>query len=179
MKTQLVNVLIGKSVLDVFLVGTIAVVVYLNAFPPTFHGWGEAVVQDRCISGWVVNDADPWQRVEVQLFVDGKFAGTQRAQLSRPDVAAAGWSKDEWHGYRFVLSDLTPGVHEARVYAVHASGARYTLQLLGDPITFEVSEAGWKSFHTKAQRKTQSHEEDSFVGFVSSFVPLCETLFAH
>jgi uncharacterized membrane protein len=180
MKTQLVNVLIGKSVLDVLLVGTIAVVVYLNAFPPTFHGWGEAVVQDRCISGWVVNDADPWQRVEVQLFVDGKFAGTQRAQLSRPDVAAAGWSKDEWHGYRFVLSDVTRGVHEARVYAVHASGARYTLQLLGDPIRFEVTEDGsWKAFHLKAQRKIQRHKEDSFVGFVSSFVPLCENLFAH
>jgi hypothetical protein len=140
MKTQLVNVLIAKSVLDTLLVATIAVVVYLNAFPPTFHGWGEAVVQERTIAGWAVNDADPWQRVEVQLFVDGKLVGTQLAQLSRPDVLAAGWSKSEWCGYRFVLSDLNPGRHEARVYAVHASGngARYTLQLLGDPIKFEV-----------------------------------------
>jgi hypothetical protein len=142
MKTQLVNVLIAKSVLDTLLVATIAVVVYLNAFPPTFHGWGEAVVQERTIAGWAVNDADPWQRVEVQLFVDGKLVGTQLAQLSRPDVLAAGWSKSEWCGYRFVLSDLNPGRHEARVYAVHASGngARYTLQLLGDPIGFEVNE---------------------------------------
>jgi hypothetical protein len=142
MKTQLVNVLIAKSVLDTLLVATITVVVYLNAFPPTFHGWGEAVVQERTIAGWAVNDADPWQRVEVQLFVDGKLVGTQLAQLSRPDVLAAGWSKSEWCGYRFVLSDLNPGRHEARVYAVHASGngARYTLQLLGDPIEFEVNE---------------------------------------
>jgi hypothetical protein len=140
MKIQLVNVLIAKSVLDTLLVATIAVVVYLNAFPPTFHGWGEAVAHDRSISGWVVNDADPWQRVEVQLFVDGKFVGTQLAQISRPDVVAAGWSKSEWCGYRFVVNDLAAGVHEARVYAVHASGngARYTLQLLGDPIKFEV-----------------------------------------
>ena len=146
MKTQLVNVLIAKSILDTVLVSTIAVVVYLNAFPPTFHGWGEAVVQEHSISGWAVNHADPWQRVEVQLFVDGKFAGTQLAQLSRPDVAAAGWSKDEWHGYRFVLN-LGAGGHEARVYAVHPSGtgARYTLQLLGDPIRFTVNEAGaWR-----------------------------------
>ena len=35
-----------KSILDTVLVATVAVVVYLNAFPPTFHGWGEAVVQE-------------------------------------------------------------------------------------------------------------------------------------
>lgn len=139
MKNQLVNVLIVKSVLDTVLVATIAVVVYLNAFPPTFHGWGEAVVQERSISGWAVNDADPWRRVEVQLFIDGKLVGSQLAQLSRPDVVAAGWSKSEWCGYRFAVNDLAEGRHEARVYAVHSSGdgARYTLQLLGDPIRFE------------------------------------------
>src|SRR5262245_24433210 len=161
MKSLLVNALITKSVLDTLLVGTIAVVVYLNAFPPTFHGWGEAVVEDRSISGWAVNNADPWQRVEVQLFIDGKFAGTQPAQLSRRDVTAAGWSKDDWHGYRFGLADLAAGVHEARVYGIHASGKGYTLQLLGDSIKFEVSEDGsWKAFHTKAQRKTQRHREN-------------------
>ena len=137
---KLVNLLIVKSILDTILVATIGVVVYVNAFPPTFHGWGEAVVQEKRIAGWAVNDADPWARVEVQFFIDGKFVGTQLAQLSRPDVVAAGWSKDEWHGYSFPLADLKPGTHEARVYAVHASGngSRYTLQLLGDPIRFEV-----------------------------------------
>jgi hypothetical protein len=136
---RLVNLLIVKSVLDTILVATIAVVVYLNAFPPTFHGWGEAVVQEKSIAGWAVNDADPWAHVEVQLFIDGKLVGTQLAQLWRPDVLAAGWSKDEWHGYSFAVTDLNPGMHEARVYAVHSSrdGARYTLQLLGDPIKFQ------------------------------------------
>src|SRR6185295_5692739 len=150
---KLVNLLIVKSILDTVLVATIAVVVYLNAFPPTFHGWGEAVVQEKTIAGWAVNDADPWARVEVQLFVDGQLVGTQVAQLSRPDVVSAGWSKDEWHGYSFPLSGLK-GVHEARVYAVHASGngSRYTLQLLGEPIKFEVTaDGGWKTFHAKAQ----------------------------
>ena len=42
-RSQLVNVLIGKSILETILVGTLAVVVYLQAFPPTFHGWGEFV----------------------------------------------------------------------------------------------------------------------------------------
>jgi hypothetical protein len=146
--TRLVNLLIAKSILETILVGTIAVVVYLNAFPPTFHGWGEAVAGTKSISGWVVSDADPWRRVEVQLFVDGKLIGTQVAHVSRPDVVAAGWSKDEWHGYSFPVDGLASGSHEARVYALHASGActRYTLQMLGDPIRFKVKgDGGWAS----------------------------------
>ena len=142
--TRLVNLLIAKSILETILVGTIAVVVYLNAFPPAFKGWGEAVVSSQSIAGWVVSDTDLWRRVEVQLFIDGKLAGTQVAYLSRPDVAAAGWARDEWHGYNFPLTWLSPGVHEARVYALHSSGkgTRYTLQLLGDPIKFELQTNG-------------------------------------
>jgi hypothetical protein len=142
---RLVHLLIAKSILDTLLVGTIAVVVYLNTFPPTFHGWGEAVVDERSVSGWAVSSTEPWRRVEVQLFVDGKLVGTQVAHLPRPDVKAAGWAKDEWHGYRFIVTDLAAGTHEARVYALHGSGARYTLQQLGDPIRFEVSADGvWR-----------------------------------
>ncbi|HJP95339.1 MAG TPA: hypothetical protein VJ875_25545 [Pyrinomonadaceae bacterium] len=141
---KLLNLLIIKSILDTVLVGTIAVAVYLNTFPPTFHGWGEAVPESQSVSGWAVDNADPWGRIEVQLFVDGKLAGMQVAQLSRPDVVTAGWSKDEWHGYEFRLTGLNVGMHEARVYALHSSrgGARYTLQMLGDPIRFEVSADG-------------------------------------
>ena len=143
-KSHLVNLLIAKSVLETILVSAIALGVYLNAFPPTFHGWGEAVTTSQSIAGWVVSDSDPWRRVEVQLFIDGKLVGTQVAHLSRPDVLAAGWSKDEWHGYRFPVNGLSTGVHEARVYALHSSskGTRYTLQLLGDPIQFEVQTDG-------------------------------------
>ena len=142
---SLVNVLIAKSILETVLVGTIAVVVWMKVFPPTFHGWGEAVVEARSISGWVVDDRDQWRRVEVQLFIDGRFVGTQVAGLSRPDVVKAGWAKDEWHGYSFVVSDLGAGMHEARVYALHESGNRYTLQMLGDAIRFQVETDGrWR-----------------------------------
>ena len=146
--SQLVNLLIAKSIFETILVGAIAVAVYFNAFPPTFHGWGEAVAQTQSIAGWAVSDVDPWQRVEVQLFIDGKFVDRQVAQLSRPDVFAARWSKDEWHGYSFAVPGMASGAHEARVYALHPSsgGARYTLQLLGDPIRFEVGADGnWRS----------------------------------
>ena len=145
MAKKLVNLLLAKSIIETIFVGALAVVVYTKLFPPTFHGWGEAVVESRSISGWAVDNADPWRRVEVQLFVDGKLVGTQVAQLSRPDVVSAGWAKDEWHGYSFVMNGLGVGVHEARVYALHKSGERYTLRMLGDPIRFEVDiNDSWK-----------------------------------
>jgi hypothetical protein len=136
-RPQLVNLLIGKSILETLFVGTLAVVVWTSAFPPTFHGWGEAI-DSQAIAGWAVNNASPWERVEVQLFIDGKLYASQVAQLSRRDVVTAGWAKDEWHGYNFTVAGLAAGQHEARVYALHRSGGRMTLQLLGDPIPFAV-----------------------------------------
>lgn len=141
-RSKLINVLIAKSLLDVLLVGTVAVGFYMKAFPPYFHGWGEAT--NDSIAGWAVNNSAPWDRVQVQLFIDGQFAETATANLSRPDVAAAGWARDEWHGYNFRLSNLSQGSHEARVYVLHESGRaqRYTLQLLGDPVKFSVDGEG-------------------------------------
>ena len=123
-RSQLINLLIGKSILDTIFVGTLAVVVYVNVFPPTFHGWGEFVVDRRSVAGWGVNNAAPWDRLEVQLFIDDNLYGTQLAQLSRPDVVTAGWARDEWHGYNFAVSGLAAGNHEARVYALHRNGDR-------------------------------------------------------
>jgi hypothetical protein len=138
---SLVHVLVGKSIFETLLVVILAVCFFLNAFP-RFHGWGEAT--PHAIAGWVVNNRAPWHRVEVQLFVDGEFAGRSVANQSRADVVAAGWSKDEWHGFTFPIRSVPAGAHEARVYALHDSGegARKTLQLVGDPIRFVVSQDG-------------------------------------
>ena len=137
---KLAHLLIAKSILDTIFVGVMAVVVYTRAFPPTFRGWGEAVVETQTISGWVVNSAIPEQRVEVQLYIDERFITRTGAYDPRPDIVAAGWSKDPWHGFNFWISKLPPGKHEAKVYAVHriAHGSRFTLQLIGDPIEFET-----------------------------------------
>jgi hypothetical protein len=138
----LIHVLVAKSIAETLLVGGLAVFAFVTFLPPFFHGWGE--VTSGGISGWAVNSAAPWDRVEVQLFVDGSFVATAFANESRPDVSAAGWSKDQWHGYTFSLSQLHPGSHQARVYALHDSGngARKSLQLLGDPIPFVVDDRG-------------------------------------
>jgi hypothetical protein len=139
---SLVHVLIGKSVVETLLVGALAVFAFMNVLPPYFRGWGE--VSDTGISGWAVNNAAPWSRVEVQLFVDGKLVAHGVADQPRPDLLTFGWAKDEWHGYTFVISALPAGRHEARVYALHDSGngARKSLQLLGNPISFQVDRNG-------------------------------------
>lgn len=135
---RLTNALIGKSIAETLFVGTLAILAYFTIVPPVFHGWGE--ILDESIVGWAINDADPWGRVEVHLYVDDQFVGKQAASLARPDVRAAGWANDDWHGYRFSLPAFPPGVHEARVYARHDSGneTRKSLQMLGEPIRFSV-----------------------------------------
>jgi hypothetical protein len=139
---RLVHVLIGKSIVETLVVGALAVIAFVTVLPPYFHGWGE--VTETGISGWAVNNASPWERVEVQLFVDGKFVSAGIANQSRPDVSAAGWAKDPWHGYSFRLTKLSLRYHEARVYALHDSGAgaRKSMQLVGDPILFFVDDKG-------------------------------------
>jgi hypothetical protein len=142
---RLVNLLIGKSIIETVVVGALAVFTFMSVFPPTFHGWGE--VTSTGISGWAVNDAAPDERIEVQLFVDGNFVGQGKADQHRPDVSAAGWAQDAWHGYDFTIpSQLrTSGqIHEARVYVLHGNenGIRKSLQLLGDPISFTFNEDG-------------------------------------
>ena len=142
---KLVHLLIGKSIAETLVVGALAVFAFITVLPPYFHGWGE--VTEGGISGWAVNNAAPWERVEVQLFVDGQFVAAQVANQSRPDVSAAGWAKDPWHGYSFPVTKLSLYYHEARVYALHDSGAgaRKSLQLVGDPIPFFVDDRGTMS----------------------------------
>jgi len=139
---KLVTILIGKSIAETILVGTIAVFSFIEMFPPYYHGWGEATTHS--IAGWVVNDAAPWDRVEVQLFIDDAFIASTFANQSRPDVKTAKWARDEWHGYEFPLATIAAGEHEARIYAVHATRDRLkrTLQLVGDPIRFRRNQDG-------------------------------------
>lgn len=149
---KLVHALVLKSLAETILVTTLAVAFYFSAFPPYFHGWGEAA--PHAISGWVINQRVPWQRVEVQLFIDGRFVATAVANRPRPDVVNSGWGSDEWHGYEFPAPAVPLGFHEARVYALHSSseGIR-TLQQVGDPIQFTVDESG--TLHNRLKASTR------------------------
>ena len=94
----------------------------------------------QTVSGWVVDEAQPSTRVEVQLFVDEKFAGDTLADQFRPDVREARRAEDDWHGFVFQTPRLPAGEHEARVYALYLtnSGTRQTLQLIGKPFRFRA-----------------------------------------
>jgi hypothetical protein len=139
---NLANVLIGKSIVEALLVGLLAISFFFQTFPPSYRGWGEAT--GNGIAGWAVNDERQDERVTVQLFIDGQFVANDIANQSRPDVREAGWADDDWHGYRFELNAIAPGAHEARVYALHTASdrVRQSLQLLGDPIHFQVDAEG-------------------------------------
>lgn len=139
-RARLTGFLITKSLAEALFVGAVAIGFYLTAFTPHFRGSLD-LANTRHIAGWVVNQAEPQSRVEVQLYIDGRFAGNRFADIPRPDVVAAGRANDEKHGFTFDTPALTPGEHEARVYAVHASGedARRTLQLVGKPLRFSVT----------------------------------------
>ena len=123
--------------------GAYAVWVEYNSFPPHFRGFGE-VTRSGEVAGWAVDASRPGARVEVELYVDGRFVAHGVASLPRPDVLAAGRASDPDCGYRFPLPTLAAGTHEARVYALHAPGPadRRTLKQLGDPLRSDTAADG-------------------------------------
>ena len=136
--SRLQHFLVGKSIAEALLVAALAVGFYLTAFPPYFRGALDAADANR-VAGWAADAGAPGQRVETQLYIDGRFVADTTANLARPDVREAGRAPDESCGFEFHGPFvLEAGAHEARVYAVHASGggARKTLQLIGKPLTF-------------------------------------------
>ena len=142
-RARLAHLLIAKSIAEALLTGALAVGFYYSAFNPHFRGSVDEA-NARRVAGWVVDESRPAARVEVQLYVDGKFVASRLADEARPDVRAAGRAADDRHGFSFPLRVQEGGEHEARVYAVHASGgaARRTLQLIGRAVSFSGAPVG-------------------------------------
>jgi hypothetical protein len=124
--------------------GACAVWAEYAAFPPHVRGFGEVTRRGE-VAGWAVDASRPSARVEVQLYVDGRFVAHGVASLPRPDVLAAGRASDENCGYRFELPRLPAGEHEARVYAHNAAagaGDLRTLRQLGNTLRFRTGADG-------------------------------------
>lgn len=139
-RARLIKYLIFKSIGEILFVGILAVGFYLTAFAPNYRGTLD-YADAAHVAGWAVNISEPHDHVEIQLYIDGRFAGDRLADAARPDVLASGRAADEMHGFIFDTPTLPVGEHEARVYAVHASGRgqRRTLQLIGKPLLFSVA----------------------------------------
>ncbi len=124
---------------EALLVTAVAVGFYFSTTNRNLRG-----VLDRAdrqtVTGWVVDEAQPEMRVEVQLFIDEKFTAGTLASQFRPDVHEARRADDDWHGFVFQTPVLVAGEHEARVYALYSGGAgtRRTLQLIGKPFRFRI-----------------------------------------
>ena len=122
---------------EALLITAVAVGFYFATTNPNLRGVLDNA-DETWVTGWVVDESNPTARVEVQLFVDDAFAGNATANQYRPDVHNAKRAEDDWHGFAFRMPKLSPGEHQARVYAVHSNGAgaRRTLQLVGKPYNF-------------------------------------------
>jgi hypothetical protein len=138
-RARLTRLLLAKLTLDLLFVAALAVYTQAVAFRPFFSGSLD-YADSKSVRGWVVDRSEPSAAVEVQLYVDGRFAAAALADEPRPDVSEKGYAEDERHGYVFSLGDMKAGEHEARVYAVHASrnGARRTLQQIGRALRFKA-----------------------------------------
>ncbi len=139
-RARLVHLLLSKSIAEGLLIAVIAVALYFATTDPSLRGVLDKADQET-VNGWAVNESDPSMRVEVQLFIDDKFVANGTADQSRPDVHSSQRAADDWHGFTFVTPKLSVGEHEARVYAVYASGsgARRTLQMIGKPFRFTTN----------------------------------------
>ena len=136
-RTRLTKLLLAKLTIDLLFVAALAVYTHAVAFRPFYSGSLD-YADSRSVRGWVVDRSEPGAAVEVQLYVDGRFFAAGVADQPRPDVSEKGFAEDERHGFVFQVNTTTPGEHEARVYAVHASrgDTRRTLQQIGGALRF-------------------------------------------
>lgn len=142
--SRLSHALIAKSLAEALFIVALAVYFSYTNFNTYFRGSLDTA-DGRVVTGWVVNEASPGERVEVHLYLDGHFVSRGVADAPRPDVFEAGRSLDAYHGFVFNLPPLPPGrAYEARVYAMHATTdpARRTLQEFSVPKQFSVTEEG-------------------------------------
>jgi hypothetical protein len=138
---RLSRALIAKSIVEALFVVALAVYFSYTNINPYFRGSID-VADARTIEGWVVNEAEPDARVELHLYIDDHFAGRASADAPRPDVLAAGRSRDAYHGFVFTTPPLPPNrTYRARVYAMHIAGdgTRRVLQEVGAATAFSVT----------------------------------------
>jgi hypothetical protein len=138
-RSTLVHLLISKSIAEALLVTAIAVGFYFATTNRHLHGVVDHA-DGQAVTGWVVDEAQPAKRVEVQLFIDDRFVADAAAGEYRPDVHEASRAEDDNHGFVFQTPPLVSGDHQARVYALNGGGAatRRTLQLIGKPFRFRI-----------------------------------------
>jgi hypothetical protein len=138
---RLSKILIGKSLVETLFVAALVVIFSYTYFDPRLRGTLD-VANEREVVGWVVDEDEPGRQVEVELYIDDHFVARRRADVSRPDVLAAGRAASAYHGYAFETPPLPArdAEYEARVFVVHegADRDRVGLQKVGKSLRFKV-----------------------------------------
>ena len=102
---RLLKGVVAKLLMDLIFV---CLVVSLTAFShssPLVRGRIDVMDAGR-LAGWVYDPRSPDEAIEVQLFVDGRFAAARIADEFRPDLTEARAAKGPNHGFSFDLSQL-------------------------------------------------------------------------
>ncbi|MGH9837874.1 MAG: hypothetical protein ACREEM_03730 [Blastocatellia bacterium] len=127
--TRLLRAIIAKSALEIAVVCLVAALAAFSNFSPLVRGAVDVADQKR-IAGWSLDPLAPNEAVEVQLFIDGQFIATKRADERRDDLVEAGVAATPHHGFSFAIEPLKLGTgeHAAQVYAVReAAGSNKML----------------------------------------------------
>ena len=130
-RERIVKLVAAKLALDLLFVGAFALYTHAVTFGRRFDGALEHA-DGRGARGWVVDLERPGAEVEVQLFLDGRFAASAVAREPRTDTAQGAAAGTGRRSYAFEFD--RPGEYEARVYAVREGrgGSRRTLQQVGE-----------------------------------------------
>ncbi|MEP7340421.1 MAG: hypothetical protein ABI977_22005 [Acidobacteriota bacterium] len=140
--SKLLHGVITKSFVEVGLVCVVATLAAFSTFSPQLRGAIDIADATR-IAGWVHDPQTPDQPIEVQLFIDGKFIATERADELRDDLVRTGATTQPNHGFNISVESLNlpNGEHQAQVYAVReSSGAnKILLPVTTAPHAFHVS----------------------------------------
>jgi len=136
-RRRLAKLIAAKLLLDLLFVGALAAYAYADTFRDPFEGALEQT-DGRVLRGWVVNRSEPDAPVEVQLFLDGRFAVAGLADKPLTEVGAEEPGAAGRRGFVFEFDPTLRGEHEARVYAVGTGrgGARRTLRQIGPKRVF-------------------------------------------
>lgn len=134
-RSRLARLLVLKSAAEALLVVALAAAFNLSDLRANFSGAVESF-DGRTLRGWVVDQDEPAAAVEVQLFIDGRFAQSRLAGPQLSNTESDDRREDARHSFVFSLDPAGGGGHEARVYAVRAGagGVRRTLTPVGRPL---------------------------------------------
>lgn len=124
-RARLFKLIAAKLAFDLAFVCALAVYTHAVTFGRGFEGRIEHADALE-VNGWVADLEHPGAPVEVQLFLNGRFAAASVAGDSREQNRRA---------FVFQFGQPRYGEYEARVYAVREGrgGARRTLQQVGEP----------------------------------------------